>query len=243
MSIRFNKKKTLKISIGLGILFIVGILFSIIYSTHRIEHIVVEGNSHYTEEEIKSFIFKEDYPKNSLYLSLKYKNNIIKDIPFIDRLEVLIQAPDTVKIKVYEKLLAGYVTYLGENVCFDKDGIVVECTEIVLEEIPHITGLHFSHIVLYDRLQVEEEGVFPKILELTKNLQKYQLKPSEIYFKNKQEIFLFFSEVRIQIGDTDFLDEKMGFIEEILPNLKEKKGEISLKNFKGEKCTITFQED
>ncbi len=227
----------------LAFFFMIVIVTIFLYFKYRITYVLVEGNVHYSEEEIKGFVLREDYPLNSLYYSIKYKNKVITDIPFIERLEVSVDAPDTIRIKVYEKLLAGYVTYLGENICFDKDGIVVECTNIVPENIPHITGLHFSHMVLFDELQVEEDNVFPTILELTKTLQKYELDPTEIYFTTKQEIVLYFVDVRIHIGDTDFLDEKLGFVSEILPSLEGKKGELSLKNYSGESCSITFQED
>ena len=49
---------------------------------------------------------------NSLYLSLKYRDRGIQDVPFVDVMNVSILAPDTIKITVYEKALAGYVKYL-----------------------------------------------------------------------------------------------------------------------------------
>ena len=37
---------------------------------------------------------------NSLYLSLKYRDRGIQDIPFVDVMNVSILAPDTIKITV-----------------------------------------------------------------------------------------------------------------------------------------------
>ena len=244
---QFGKKnktsKLIKFGFGFLLLLIIVIAFMIIYSNHRVKTILVEGNIHYTEEEIKKIVFDEDRPLNTLYIYMKYKDELIDNIPFVEQLEVKVEWPDTVHIIVYEKRLAGYVTYLGENLYFDRDGIVVESTNQVQDQIPHITGLHFSHMVLYNPLQVEEEGVFFTILDLTKILQKYELYPTEIYFATENNVVIYFDQVRVKIGETSYLDEKLSSLKEILPNIEGKSGEISLENFNGEAKTITFKED
>lgn len=45
-----------------------------VIQTHTIQTVYVEGNVHYTEDEIKSFVMEGFLGNNSLYLSLKYKN-------------------------------------------------------------------------------------------------------------------------------------------------------------------------
>lgn len=77
---------------------------------------------------------------NSLYLSLKYRDRGIQDIPFVDVMNVSILAPDTIKITVYEKALAGYVKYLDTYMYFDKDGYVVESSGIRTQGIPRSRG-------------------------------------------------------------------------------------------------------
>ncbi len=46
----------------------------------------------------------------------------------------------SLKIRVYEKNMVGYVRYLGQDVYFDKDGIVVESSTQELE------GIHRSAV-------------------------------------------------------------------------------------------------
>lgn len=45
---------------------------------------------------------------------------------------------------MYEKNIVGYVHYLGKNVYFDKDGIVVESSDQEIEGVPLIKGLTFD---------------------------------------------------------------------------------------------------
>jgi cell division protein FtsQ len=244
---RFNKRKKsslgFKIWFGIVAIVIIALIFTFIYMNHSIETVLVEGNIHYTEEEIKKLVFDEGKPFNTLYIEFMYGDEQITDIPFIEQMEVKVEWPNTVHIIVYEKRLAGYVSYLGENLYFDRDGIIVESTNVIPEQIPHITGLHFSHMVLYDELQVEEEGVFFVILDLTKILQKYELYPTEIYFASENDVVIYFDQVRVKIGETIYLDEKLSSLKEILPNIEGKSGEISLEKYKGESKTLTFKED
>ena len=81
-------------------------------SKYHVEVVYVDGNIHYSDEEIKEMIMGGVFGDNSLYLSHKYKNWEARNIPFIDAITVEGLSPGTIKITVYEKALAGYVKYL-----------------------------------------------------------------------------------------------------------------------------------
>ena len=146
-----------------------------VLDTYTIKNVYVEGNIHYTQEEIQEIVMDGPLGDNSLYLSLKYKNKGIEDIPFVDVMDVSILSPDTIKITVYEKALAGYVAYMDSYMYFDKDGYVVESSQIRTEGVPQITGLQFSSCTLGQKLPVEREEIFTGIMDLTKLLGKYKL--------------------------------------------------------------------
>ena len=107
-----GKKAGIKILIALGVIavFLGGAAF--LLDKYNIKTVYVEGNVHYTEEEIKSFVKTGALGNNSLYLSAKYRNTGVEDIPFVDVMDVTILSPDTIKISVYEKAVIGYVKYL-----------------------------------------------------------------------------------------------------------------------------------
>ena len=161
-TLRFGKvKRTIILSVLLFTLMILMIsAYFYIVKNYTVTTVHVEGNIHYTNEEIMDMVMGGAYGNNSLILSLKYRDKGIEDIPFIQRMDVAIEAKDTIRITVYEKALAGYVTYLGRCVYFDKDGIVVETSTETTEGIPQVTGLKFDHVILHDRLPVEKPEVF-----------------------------------------------------------------------------------
>ena len=131
-------------------------------SNYTVQNVYVEGNVHYSEEEIREIVMKGPLGDNSLYLSLKYRNRGIEGVPFVDVMDVTVLAPDTIRITVYEKVLIGYVKYMGTYMYFDKDGYVVESSSVKTAGVPQITGLDFSYVVLGEALPVDN----PQVLSL-----------------------------------------------------------------------------
>ena len=208
----------------------------------RVQNISVEGNMHYTSEEIEAMVLTDRLSYNSLYLSLKYRNKEIRDIPFIDTMSVRVDSPDSITIRVYEKSVAGYVEYMGRYMYFDRDGIVVESSETRTEGIPQVTGIRFDHVVLYEALPVKTTDIFQEILSITQMLSKHQITTDKIYFNESNEITLYFDNIRAKLGK-DNLEEKVMRLEQILPNLSGESGVLDLQNYSEDRKNVTFQKD
>ena len=225
-----------------AVLLLVGMVGWYVWDTHTVRTVYVEGNVHYTAEEIKELVMEGPMGNNSLYLSMKYKSRGIKDVPFLDAMDVDILTPDTIKITVYEKALAGYVKYMNTYVYFDKDGYVVESSSIRTAGIPQVTGLSFDYIVLGQPLPVAEEyrDVFGTILEMTKLLDKYELSADRIYFHTDTKITLYFGEVKVALGEEkQWLEDKIMRLPEMLPQLAGRKGTLQMETY-NEKGGYTF---
>ena len=98
-----NRKKTILILvIVIVILAAIGGVGWYVWKKHTIQTVYVEGNIHYTQEEICSMVMDGPFGNNSLYLSMKYKNRSVTDMPFLDEMDVKILTPDTIKITVYD---------------------------------------------------------------------------------------------------------------------------------------------
>lgn len=213
-------------------------------STYTVRTVYVEGNVHYTEDEIKAIVMDGVLGDNSLYLSLKYRNKGIEGVPFVDVMDVAVLAPDTIKITVYEKVLTGYVKYLDTYMYFDKDGYVVESSGIRTAGVPQITGLEFDHIVLGEALPVENPDVFASILSITKMLKKYELESEKIYFNKSGDITVYFGEVKVSLGnDTAALEDKLMLLPEFLPSLEGKKGTLQMQTYDESGGKYTFKPD
>jgi cell division protein FtsQ len=201
-------------------------------TTYTVKNVYVEGNVHYTEDEIKEIVMNGLLGDNSLYLSLKYRNKGVEGIPFVDVMDVSVLAPDTIKIMVYEKALTGYVKYLDTYMYFDKDGYVVESSSVKTAGVPQITGLEFDYIILGEQLPVEDTEVFNSILDITKLLQKYELDSDKIYINKSEEITLYFGTVKVALGnDRESLEDKLMLLPGFLPTLEGKSGTLQMQTY------------
>lgn len=215
-----------------------------VLDTYTIRTVYVEGNVHYTEEEIKQFVMDGILGDNSLYLSMKYKNKGVENIPFVDVMDVSILSPDTIKITVYEKALAGYIKYLNTYMYFDKDGYVVENSSVKTVGVPQITGLEFNHVVLGEMLPVQDATVFNEILEITKLLNKYTLLADKIYFHAAGDVTIYFGDIKVALGnDSVMLEDKIMLLPDFLNQLQGKSGTLQMEKYDEGNGRFTFKPD
>ncbi len=223
-------KRGIKVLLVLASIAVVLAVLYFVLSRYTVNTVYVEGNLHYTTDEIKAIVMEGPFGSNSLYLSMKYKNKGVDDIPFIDAMDVKILAPDTIRITVYEKALAGYVLYLGRYMYFDKDGTIVESSDVKTVGIPQITGLTFEHIVVGKELPVGDNFIFNKILDVTQVLEKYQLVADRLYFNSAKKLTIYFGQVRVEVGEEGLSNEKAVLLQNLLPKLEGKSGVLKLSN-------------
>ena len=220
------------------------LVFSIILATgiFRVDEVEVTGNSFYSDEEIKELVIG-DYP-NSLYLMFQYDYLGGKEIPFVDSVEIALKSPSSIKIRVYEKTLIGYVQYMGAKLYFDKDGTIVESSNDVLEGVPCINGLKFDTLTLHEPLNVENKEVFEMLLSMNQMMEKYELAPDAITLKNgSTEIVLTFGQVRVNLGKGEHMDEKAARIKSLLPDLADKSGVLHMEEYTNDSTNISFIKD
>jgi len=232
-----------RVWVALGISLFLLCVFLLITGRYTVKTITVEGNVHYTNDEIVDMVMKNQLDHNSLYLSLKYRKKGIEGIPFIEKMKVSILAPDTIKITVYEKAVAGYIEYLGKYMYFDKDGIIVETSDKKTTGIPQITGLKFDYVVLHESLPIENTEIFQSILDITQLLEKYEISAEKIYFDKNEQMTLYFENIRVRLGDISNIDDKITRLKAILPELEGQKGILRMENYEEGMKNITFNKD
>ncbi len=241
----FRNHKSIFIITGILTILVIALIIGGIYvlGNYRITTVYVEGNVHYTNEEIMNLVMDGPLSHNSLVLSLKYKNKKIKDIPFVSAMDISVQDPHTVKIDVYEKAVAGYVEYLEKYMYFDKEGIIVEASNAKTPGIPQVTGLSFEHVVLYEPLPVSDPEIFGSILDITQLVNKYNLSIDRIYFGRDNSITLFFDDIRVSLGEDRNLDEKIMKLQYMLPEIEGMSGELRMENYTEETKSVSFEPD
>lgn len=237
--------KSLMMKCGLVALVMLLITGGVIWfmNAFRITSVMVEGNIHYSTDQITDMVMNSDFSNNSVFLSMQYHNKSITDVPFVERIDVSVVDRQTVKITVYEKALAGYVQYLGSYMYFDKDGIVVESSNVLTPGIPEVSGLKFNHVVLHEALPVENEEIFQEILNITNLLNKHGLSATKIQFDSLYDVSLHFGKVRVIMGEDADMDQIIMHLTGILPHLEGKSGVLHMENFSESNKDITFEED
>ena len=223
--IKEERRRKKRRKIGLYILLILILLIAagvfIVMNVFTVENVVVEGNELYSSTQIENMVLNDEYSWNSLYVDLKYRFVDIGEVPFVDTMEVSLDNPHTVHIKVYEKGMLGYlyINSIGQNAYFDKDGFVVETSTEVIDGVPKITGISCEEVVLYEKLQLENSDILRDLLNLTQTLKKYNLLPDEIQYDSNMEPVLYYGTIQVKIGSEDNLSQKVVRLSIILPQL------------------------
>ena len=243
---RRGTRLIIKIVVGLAI--VAGILGGIYYllTAYRIdpEKVTVEGNKHYSSEQISDMVMEGPLGDNSLVLSWKYKNKKITDVPFVDSISVSVPTKDSIKIVVFEKALAGYVKYLDRYMYFDKDGYVVESSNVLTEGIPQVTGIAFNSVEIGKKLGTGDGEYFSRTLDITKLMDKYDLSVDRTYFHDEGEVTLYFGHVRVSLGsDINHIEDKVMNLPFFLDRLQGHSGVLHMEEYDETNGMYIFKED
>ena len=244
--IKEERRRKKRRKIGLYILLILILLIAagvfIVMNVFTVENVVVEGNELYSSTQIENMVLNDEYSWNSLYVDLKYRFVDMEGVPFGDTMEVSLDNPHTVHIKVYEKGMLGYlyINSIGQNAYFDKDGFVVETSTEVIDGVPKITGISCEEVVLYEKLQLENSDILRDLLNLTQTLKKYNLLPDEIQYDSNMEPVLYYGTIQVKIGSEDNLSQKVVRLSIILPQLDGLSGTLHLETWTPETTDIIW---
>lgn len=230
--------------IVIGVILLLIIVTVLILSTFRISTIKYEGNKRVSEEELDTRIFVNKYDKNPFVFYFKTKYSEQPEIPFVDRYDVEVDSLDAITITVYEKDMIGYVTYMGSYLYFDKDGMVVESSDVVQKDIPLVSGIGFEYFILNKKLPVENEKVFDEILGITQQLNKYKLSIDKINISSDMEISVYMDKVIVELGkDDETMNEKIADLSDLSENLRGLSGTLDMKIYNESDTGYTFKKN
>lgn len=241
---RKKKRRAKKILILLAaFLLVVLIAIVIIWKVFVVKNVKVEGNVLYDEQLITDTILNDEYSWNSLYVLMKYTFVDAEEIPFIDTLEVKMNNPQTLTIKVYEKGMMGYlyVSAIGENAYFDKDGFVVETSTRVIENVPRLDGITCEEVTAYEQLPIDEQ-LLRQILTLTQSLKREELEPDSINYSVENEPVLYYGDVAVRLGSMENLTLKVEHLSKILPSIQDMAGVLHMESWTEESSNIIFEQ-
>ncbi len=222
-----------------AVLAVAGIVF--VRYTFQITEVTIEGSKHYTYEELYERLFENRNDKNVLLYKYSDRKAEPVSIPFIAKVDTEIVFPGKMHFTVYEKSIVGYVMYMGTYMYFDKDGVIVECSTKQLEDIPYISGLNFSNIVIYTPLDVKNPAVFSEIQNLKQYLEKYKIDVDEIIVSDDDTFSIRVDDVMVLLGNQDAsFSEKVYELSCLQFKLVGLKGTLNMQNYTADSKFITF---
>lgn len=245
--IRKNRKKRARrkkiLILILVVLLLVAILLLVGITGFKLKKVQVSGNELYSDQQIQDSVLNDEYSWNSLYVVLKYRLFKMRKIPFIDEMEIDLVSPNTIRIKVYEKAMIGYIAVNNQNVYFDKDGFVVEISKRQIEHVPKVEGIECKEVIVYEKLNLDDEAALSLLLTFSQQLMKYELVPETIAFHDSSSLSADFSSIKAEIGDSEYLVEKVMRLDAVMPQLKGKKGTLHLENWTPLTTDVIFEPD
>ena len=234
-----HKKKIIK-RIIIVLLIVIAVFAGVSAYVFRAASIEYIGGTHYAPGELNESIFGGDNPNILFYMLFGKKD---KQIAFVQKYDVDVTWPDKLTVTVYEKPIVGYISYMGCNMYFDKDGTVVESSSVQYEGVPQIEGLEFKSIVLNSKLEIDNMSIFGDILDLTQAFDKYQLGIDKIYFDSSYNVTLYMNDVKIELGSAKDSAEKLFVLKQMEDSLKGMKGTLYLSEYNGNNSSVIFKKE
>lgn len=240
---RRRQRRLKKFLIGLLVFLLVSVIsYFIVVKVFVVKNVKVEGNKLYEEQLIKDTVLNDEYSWNSLYVLLKYTFIDTQEIPFIDTMEVKMNSPSTLTIKVYEKGMMGYlhISSIDQMAYFDKDGLVVETSTRRIENVPKIEGITCEEVVLFEKLPIGEQQL-RDMLTLTQTLKRENLVPDSIHFGLDVSPVLYYDNTAVWLGSMELLTQKIDRLYEIMPNIEDVEGVLHMESWTEETSNIIFE--
>lgn len=236
-----TKRKRLFVII-LSICLLLSLSIVIFLKSFELKNISFEGNTRYSDEEMKSMLITEKLDSITPFCWLRFHTKGEQLIPFIEKIELRMTDRHSIDVRVYEKKVIGCVEVQGNYLYFDRDGLVVESSRRRLEDILQITGLSFSKIVLKEKLEVQREELFGTILNLVRLIEKHSLPVERIHFQSDYSVKLYADGSEVLLGKREYYDDVLAVLKQVLDSAGERKMRIDMTLYEQGNDRITAQD-
>ena len=234
-------KKTLKMIWGtVGGLMIGGITFFFAY--FNVTHVEVVESTHYSKEKIEEMVLTGPMASNSVLAPLLYSKDNVEGIPFIEKFDVTQVNRNTIAVSVKEMEAVGCIPYLDCYVYFDREGVMIESSVERDEKIPYFDGIRVDRVVKGEVLPIKGKTVLNTAVSLARIFEKNESIPDHIIFDENYQITLQYGDIQVELGQDQYLEEKMEKVIAILPLIQGKKGILHLENISDSMQNVTFEE-
>ena len=236
-----SRRKLYRIIIeaGAAVLLIFVLVF---FLGFRVTSVQVEGNSFYTDDEIKNMVTNVPLAKNSILAGFINTEKSTKDAAMIDSIKISRINRNTLLLQVEEKQIIGYIEYQGQCLNFDRQGIIQIITDEPMKNVPKIEGIDVKEAVQGERLSGISRTKLNTILSVGKMLEKMENKPDRLEFNDLNQLVMYYGDIEVRLGDDENMDEKINRLVGILPELEGMSGILHLENTTEDSESVVFDD-
>ncbi len=235
-----KKRKKLLTVVLYGCL-VLAVAVVIFLKMFELKHFTVTGGSRYSAQEMERLLVTKPTDKVSLFFWLRMRLFGAGEIPFVEKVEIELTGRGSVEVTVHDKLVTGCVEQMGSYLYFDREGMVVESSRQRLMDVPLVTGLKFSKIVLRERMVTAKEGIFDVILDLARLIQKNELEVSQIAFGADDAVTLYVDGNVVSLGKKEHYDEALAVLKSLIAASGERKFKFDMTAYENGNNRITAQ--
>ncbi len=231
-------KRIIKI---VAVLLLIGVVTAaVVVNVFKVKEVEYAGNTWNDDATIEAYLFNKPYFRNTIVFALRDKYLKKTEIPYVETYEVKIKWPGKITVNVYEKKIMGYIKTENGNMYFDKDGIVVDCSEELLSMVPEIKGILPENIELHQKMNMPSDVVLSAVVEIKQQLDKYHLEADAIEFDRDYNIVMKAGDIKIKLGQAEYLTEKVFEYSRICKKLSNLKGTLNLEACDGTSKNYPF---
>ena len=223
---------------------VLGAAAAVVLGIFQIRSIDVRGNERYLAEQIRDDLIYDFKTRNTLYFAWKYRDQgPAAEAPYLKSVQATMLSPTSVRIEVKENQMVGRVQHDGKNVYYDSDGMVQEISDTIYAGIPLVAGVEIETPQLYQKLVTKNASVLRTMLNITQLLIKNELIPDSVTFDANQNMILRMGPITVQLGQDEYLEEKIANLVSIYPQIEGEAGNLNMEGFTGKNEAITFKAD
>lgn len=201
----------------------------------------MEGTDIYVAEDMEQYLLDGVYGNNALFATILSKVRPQKEIPFIQEAKIQMTGYNSLNIKVKEKQMIGYLVLKdGGYAYFDEEGRVVEISDRLLPDRILISGVTPDKNKVGETIGLEEKQL-TFLTALLKALVKYDIPVSAGIVDPNGNISVLYGTILINVGDQNYLEEKIMRLPHILPRLEGQTGTLHLENWSEDNTDIVFE--
>ena len=193
----------------------------------RVANISVEGNTHYTDEEIIRAIDIEEGDNLFFFDRFAALSRVFAKLPYVEEVSVERSLPDRVVISVTESQALAYIVLGEETWTIDHSCKVLgKATEDELGSLIPIEGISPGTLLIGEPLQTSDGdvSVVDYLAEVLYQLEERGLytKVEWVDFSNKNHVeFGYDNKFTVKLGDAALMEHKFGMLVSVLSQLLE----------------------